>query len=170
MIRTTYRGRAIKVLAARGKPGHVKLVINGYTTNNAWQGDDAQALDWVRQIIDRIEDNGGPGMVAMLIPNQYTAAHWYEPGTVDVNPNGHATRPGSICMCSRCTTDEKSWFAPLPVDACRYCHQTPDNHRNDFDLMNPHSYKEPTDTQRAGRQAAIDDYNDTSYNEDDEAA
>jgi hypothetical protein len=172
MIRTTYRGRAIKVLAARGNPHQRKLVINGRTIHHGWQGDDAQALDWFRQIIDRIEDNGGPGMVAMLIPNQYTGPWWYEPGTIDINPAGHATRPGSICMCSGCTIDDpcggKARYAPLQPDACRYCHQGAHGHKYDADPLNYHSYKEPTEAQRTGRQAAIDDYR-RDDGEDDEA-
>lgn len=171
MIRTTYRGRAIKVLAARGNPHQRKLVIGGRTIHHGWQGDDVQALDWFRQIIDRIEDNGGPGMVAMLIPNQYTEPHWYEPGAIDVNPNGHATRPGSICMCSACTIDDmcggKARYAPLGVDACRYCHQLEDGHKHDAVFLNPHRYTEPTATQREGRQAAIDDYQ-AAVDEDDD--
>ncbi|MFE4915876.1 hypothetical protein ACFRCX_30700 [Streptomyces sp. NPDC056652] len=158
MIRTTYRGRAIKVLSARGKPFHVKLVINGRTINHAWQGDDSQALDWFRRIIDRIEASGGPGMVAMLIPGQYTEPHWWEPGAIDINPKGHATRPGGVCMCSSCVigdpAGDNARFAPLPVDACRYCHQLRDGHRHDIHL-DTHRYTEPTVAQRAGRQEAI---------------
>ncbi|MFF7142264.1 hypothetical protein ACFZB5_13580 [Streptomyces nodosus] len=172
MIRTTYRGRNIKVLAARGKPGHVNLVINGRTIHHAWQGDDAQALDWFRLIIDKIENSGGAGMVAMLIPGQYTEPHWYEPGTIDINPAGHATRPGSTCMCSQCVIDDpcgsKGRHAPLPVDACRYCHQLRDGHQHDIHFLNPHPYTEPTATQQAGRQAAIDDYR--RLDEDDDEA
>lgn len=169
MIRTTYRGRAIKVLAARGKPNHRKMVINGWTVNHAWEGDDTQALDWFRQIIDRIESNGGPGMVPMLIPNQYTEPHWYEPGTIDINPAGHATRPGSICMCSLCVIDDptggKSRYAPLAPDVCRYCHQFSHDHRHDVNPFRPHSYTEPTPEQRDARQAALDEY--ASMNDDD---
>ncbi|HKR51989.1 MAG TPA: hypothetical protein VJT72_20910 [Pseudonocardiaceae bacterium] len=162
MIRTTYRGRAIKVLAARGKPFHRKLVINGYTINHGWQGDDSQALDWFRQIIDKIENSGGAGMVAMLIPGQYTEPHWYEPGAIDINPNRHATRPGGVCTCTRCVIadpcGDKARFAPLPVDACRSCHQIADGHKCDVDFLNPHNYREPTDIQKAGRQAAVDEF------------
>ena len=57
MIRTAYRGRDIKVLKSR-TPGCVKLVINGRIINNGWQGDDAQALDWFRQVIDRLDEHG----------------------------------------------------------------------------------------------------------------
>lgn len=164
MIRTTYRGRPIKVLAARGKPFHRKLVINGYTINHGWQGDDAQALDWFRRIIDNIENSGGAGMVAMLIPGQYTEPHWYERDAIDVNPAGHATQPGGICLCPACTIGDpaggKPRYAPLAPDACRYCHQGLDGHRHDVDFLNPHRYTEPTGQQRAARQAAAgrDDY------------
>ncbi|MFE4420426.1 hypothetical protein [Streptomyces sp. NPDC056817] len=160
MIRTTYRGREVKVLAARGKPFHRKLVINGYTIHHGWQGDDAQGLDWFRLIIDKIENSGGAGMVAMLIPGQYTEPHWYEPGAIDINPAGHATQPGGVCMCSRCVIDDpcggKARYAPLAPDACRYCHQGPDGHKHDVDFLNPHRYTEPTEVQRIGRQAAAD--------------
>ncbi|MCX4885905.1 hypothetical protein [Streptomyces sp. NBC_00847] len=162
MIRTTYRGRPIKVLAARGNPHQRKLVVNGRTIHHGWQGDDVQALDWFRQIIDRIEDSGGAGMVAMLIPGQYTEPHWYEPGAIDVNPRGHATRPGGICACSLCVIDDpcgsKGRYTLLPVDACRYCHQLRDGHKHDAVFLNPHPYTEPTEVQRAGRQAAITEY------------
>lgn len=160
MIRTTYRGRAIKVLAVRGKPLHRKLVINGRTISHGWEGDDIQAADWFRRIIDKIENSGGAGMVAMLIPGQYTEPHWYEPGTIDINPRGHATQPGSICTCSHCVIDDptgsKGRYAPLAPDACRDCHQGRDGHRSDVDPFNHHCYTEPTPVQRAGRQAAAD--------------
>lgn len=160
MIRTTYRGRNIKILKSRTL-GCVKTIINDQIISHGWQGDDAQALDWFRQIIDRIENSGGPGMVAMLIPGQYTEPHWYEPGTIDINSNGHATWPGNICMCSRCTTDDKSWFPPLAPDACRHCHEGPDDHNpRPLSVAGPHRYTEPTAIQRAGRQAAIDEYNE----------
>lgn len=160
MIRTTYRGRPIKVLKSR-TPNCVKLVINDRIISHGWQGDDAQALDWFRRIIDKIEANGGAGMVAMLIPNQYTEPHWYEPGTIDVNPKGHATKPGGVCMCARCTTGEvnvigdQPRFAPLAPDACRYCHQSPAGHRHDVNPLTPHRYTEPTPAQLSGRQAAL---------------
>ena len=156
MIRTTYRGRPIKVLAVRGNPHQRKLVINGQVISHGWQGDDAQALDWFRQIIDRIENSGGAGMVAMLIPGQYTEPHWYEPGTIDINPNGHATRPGNLCMCPTCATDGTPRFAPLTPDACRHCHEGPDEHNpRPLSVAGPHRYTQPTEVQRDGRQAVI---------------
>ena len=162
MIRTTYKGRLIKVLAVRGKPHLRKLVINDRPINHGWQGDDAQALDWFRQIIDLIESNGGAGMVALLIPGQYTGPWWYEPGTIDINPAGHATYPGSICMCSQGVIDDpcggKGRYAPLSVGACRDCHQFSHDHRHDADPLRPHFYAEPTEQQKAGRQAAVDEF------------
>jgi hypothetical protein len=167
MIRTTYRGRAIKVLAARGKPGHVKTIINGQTINHAWQGDDAQALNWFKQIIDQMDAAGGPGNCAHLY---YTAPHWWEPGTFDVNPNGCATQPGGFCLCTRCVIGDvgggKARYAPLHPDACQHCHQLADNHDDDVHLE-WHRYTEPTAQQRAGRQAFIDDCK-PSLDDDDE--
>lgn len=151
MIKTTYRGRAIKILAARGKPGHVRTFINGKPINHAWQGTDEQAVEWFRQIIDQMDAAGGPGNCAERLP--YTEPHWWEPGTFDVNPNGHATRPGSVCLCSRCGTVDKA-YAPLKPNTCRYCHLGPDDHQPSALLpYGPHQYTEPTDTQRVGRQA-----------------
>jgi hypothetical protein len=172
MIRTTYRGRAIRILAVRGKPDQRKLIINGYTTNHGWEGDDQQALDWFKRLIDDLDANGGPGHIASSsrFYNQYTSPHWWEPGAIDINPRGHATAPGGICMCSQCTLPDKARFAPLAVDACRYCHQIPDRHHNGYDLMNTHFYKEPTDAQRAGRQATIDRFNAIPYDDEGEVA
>jgi hypothetical protein len=160
MIRTTYRGRAIKVLAARGNPHQVKLVINGQVINHGWQGDDVQGLDWFRQIIDQMDAAGGPGNCAERL--RYTDPHWWEPGTFDVNPKGHATQPGGVCLCSQCSNDEKAYFPPLAPDACRHCHEGPNDHNpRPLSVAGPHQYTEPTATQRVGRQATIDEYNET---------
>ncbi|MFJ2202397.1 hypothetical protein [Streptomyces violaceusniger] len=166
MIRTTYRGRTIKVLAARGKPGHVRTFINGQIISHAWQGSEQQALDWFRQIIDKIDTSGGPGNSAQTLTGAYTSPRWYEPGTFDVNPNGHATQPGGICLCNECCAVDKSWFPPLKPDACRYCHEGPDNHNpRPLSYAGPHRYTEPTDTQRVGRQAVWDEFNEPEYDE-----
>jgi hypothetical protein len=169
MIRTTYRGRNIKVLAVRSKPHHRKMVINGHTVNHAWQGDDTQAMNWFKQVIDQMDAAGGPGNSAARL--HYTAPHWWEPGTFDVNPNGDATRPGGLCLCSSCIIDDptggKARFAPLHPDACQHCHQLADDHDDDVHLE-WHQYTEPTEVQRAGRQAAIDAYN-TPDDDPDEA-
>lgn len=157
MIRTTYRGREIKVLAARGKPHHRKMVINGHTVHHGWQGDDIQAVNWFKNVIDRL-DAAGPGVPSIEPPY---ARHWWEPGTFDVNPNGHVTPPGGICICSQCVIDDpcgsKGRYTPLAPDACRHCHQLADNHDDDI-FLEWHRYTEPTHQQRTGRQAAIDDY------------
>jgi hypothetical protein len=167
VIRTTYRGRAIKVLAARGKPHHRKMVINGYTVNHAWQGDDVQAVNWFKQIIDQMDAAGGPGVSAARL--HYTAPHWWAPGTFDVNPNGDATQPGGVCLCNRCIIDDpcgsKARFAPLAPDACQHCHQLADGHDDDVHLE-WHRYTEPTEQQRTGRQAAIDEYRQVDEDDD----
>jgi hypothetical protein len=165
LIRTTYRGRAIKILAARRMPGHVRTSINGQTISNAWQGTEQQAVDWFRRVIDKIDAAGGPGN-AHILAGTYTSPHWWEPGTFDVNPYGHVTRPGSVCGCCRCSTVDKSWHAPLQPDACRYCHLGPDNHRPSALLpYGPHPYTEPTDVQRAGRQAVWDEFTGPEHEE-----
>lgn len=160
-MRTVYRGRPLKTLATRGKPGHINLVINGRTTSHGWRGTPEQGIENLQQTIDQLDQAGGPGISAERHP-WATSSHWWEPGTFDVNPAGHATAPGGFCLCTRCVIAEvgggKSRYMPLHPDACRHCHQTPDNHRNDHDLMNVHFYKEPTAVQRAGRQAFISDY------------
>ncbi|MCZ4510425.1 hypothetical protein O3Q52_19975 [Streptomyces sp. ActVer] len=170
MIRTTYKGRSIKVLAARGKPYHRKMVINGYTIHHGWQGDDAQGLNWFKQIIDQMDAAGGPGISAGRL--HYTAPHWWEPGTFDVNPNGCATLPGGFCLCSRCIIGDpcgdKARFAPLPLDACQHCHQQDDGHDDDVHL-HWHRYTAPTEQQRAGRQAYIDQHLAAQDDDPDEA-
>ena len=168
MIRTTYRGRAIKILAARGKPYHRKMVINGYTLNYAWQGDDSQALDWFRRQIDKMDASGGPGNSAQILPG-YTSTFWWEPGTFDVNEARHATQPGGVCLCTQCVIADvgggKARYAPLHPDACQHCHQLEDGHDDDVDFLNTHYYTEPTHAQRTGRQAAIDRYNQSGMDE-----
>lgn len=166
MIRTTYRGRNIKVLAVRGKPNHRKMVINGHTVNHAWQGNDQQGIDWFKLVIDRMDDAGGP---AAAKGHLLYERHWWEPGTFDVNPNGHVTLPGSVCVCSQCVIDDptggKARFTPLAPDACQHCHQTEDAHDDDV-FLDWHRYTDPTAVQRAGRQAAIDEYNERAMDDD----
>ncbi|WP_330328212.1 hypothetical protein [Streptomyces pseudovenezuelae] len=167
MIRTTYRGRAIKVLAARGKPNHRKMVINGWTVNHAWQGDDTQGLNWFKLVIDRMDEAGGP---AAATGHLLYERNWWEPGTFDVNPNGHVTAPGGICICSWCVIDDpcgsKGRYAPLPVDACQHCHQLEDGHDDDV-FLDWHRYTPPTETQRAGRQATVNEYTAMTAMDDD---
>lgn len=161
MIRTTYRGRAIKVLAARGNPHQRKLVINGKTISHGWQGDDIQALDWFKNVIDRL-DATGPGVPNIQPPYE---RHWWVPGTFDVNANGHVTQPGSVCICSQCVIDDmcggKARYAPLAPEACQHCHQLEDGHDDDIFVFEAdwHRYTAPTEQQRAARQGTIDEYN-----------
>lgn len=166
MIRTTYRGRAIKVLAARGNPHQRKMVINGKIIHHGWQSDDIQALNWFRNVIDRLDANG-PGVLTIQAPYE---RHWWEPGTFDVNPNGHVTRPGGVCVCSQCVIDDmcggKARWAPLPLDACQHCHQVEDGHDDDV-FLDWHRYTAPTAVQTAGRQAAIDEYQAMAAGDDD---
>lgn len=169
MIRTTYRGRAIKVLASRGKPYHRKMVINRHTVNYAWQGDDIQAVNWFKQIIDQMDAAGGP---AAATGHLLYERHWWEPGTFDVNPNGHVTLPGSVCVCSQCVIDDacggKARFTPVAPDACQHCHQSEDDHDDDI-FLDWHRYTAPTEQQREARQGAIDDYNAIPYGDEDAA-
>ena len=85
MIRTTYKGRALKIRAARGKPGHVRTEVGGKTISHGWAGTEIQALDNLRTIIDQLDAKGGPGHN----PHD-TTPHWYEPGTYRLNGFGHA--------------------------------------------------------------------------------
>ena len=169
MIRTTYRGRDIKVLAVRGKPHHRKMVINDHTVNHAWQGNDQQGLDWFKLVIDRMDDAGGPaGAKGHLLYER----HWWEAGTFDVNANGHVTLPGSVCVCSQCVIDDptgsKARYAPLAPDACQHCHQLENGHDDDV-FLDWHRYTAPTVQQRAARQGTVDEYNAIPYDDPDEA-
>lgn len=169
MIRTTYRGRAIKVLAVRNKPHHRKMVIGDQIVNHAWQGNDQQGLNWFKQVIDRMDDAGGPTAATGHLLYE---RHWWEPGTFDVNPNGHVTLPGSVCVCSQCVIDDpcgsKARFTPLAPDACQHCHQLADDHDDDV-FLDWHPYTPPTEQQRTYRQGAIDDYNNPRDDDPSEA-
>nr|WSX25539.1 hypothetical protein OG690_38295 [Streptomyces tubercidicus] len=93
MIRTTYKGRDIKILKGR-QPGHVRTFIGGQIISHAWQGTEVQALDWFRQVIDKIDTNG-PGNN----PHE-TSPRWYEPGTYTLNKFGHViAKNGGACCC-----------------------------------------------------------------------
>lgn len=69
MIRETYQGRELKILKS-STPGHVKQVVGGRIVNNRWQGSEQQAIENLRDIIDRLDDNG-PGHII------YEAPHWW---------------------------------------------------------------------------------------------
>ena len=99
MIRTSYRGRDIKILAAR-RSGQYRVQINGHQIHNGFETvGEIYALDWLRGLIDRI-DQRGPGN------NPYeTAEFWYEPGTYRLNKRGHAIAlNGTGCCCDLCLT------------------------------------------------------------------
>ncbi|MFD6552779.1 hypothetical protein [Streptomyces sp. NPDC058398] len=154
---TTYKGRTIKALAVRNKPHLRKMVINGRTVSHGWQGTKDQALDWFKNVIDKM-DADGPGRSTLQAPYE---RHWWEPGTFDVNPAGHVTPPGGICLCKPCVIDDpcgsKGRYAPLHPDACQHCHQLEGAHYDDV-FLDWHRYTAPTEQQRAGRQAAIDEF------------
>lgn len=96
MIRTTYKGREVKVLAAR-RPNQYRVQVNGHQIHNGLEGSELGALDWLRAYIDRI-DQRGPGN-----NRAETATWWYEPGTYQVNGFGHAIAlDGSGCICDAC--------------------------------------------------------------------
>lgn len=97
MIRTTYKGRELKVLAAR-RPGQYRIQVNGHQIHNGLETvAEVYALDWIRNIIDDI-DRRGPGN------NPYeTQPLWYEPGTYRLNQAGHVIGlDGSGCICDGC--------------------------------------------------------------------
>lgn len=98
MIRTTYRGRELKILAARGKPNHVRQFVGGQIVHHGFLGTEIQALDNLRSIIDRIDDKGGPGHD----PFHWTP-NWYAPGTYALNGFGHViAKGGGGCLCDLC--------------------------------------------------------------------
>lgn len=149
MIRTTYRGREIKILKSR-TPHCVKTHIGGHIISRAWQGNEIQALDWFRRYIDRIDANGGPGH------NPYeTGPHWYAPGTFDTNQAGHAIAPGGACTCNACLHCPEKNIPRAQVGSCQHCHLTQDIHgRQHTDLAGWHPWTAPTPEQTKGRMRA----------------
>jgi hypothetical protein len=154
---TTYKGRVIKALAVRNKPHLRKLVINGHTVFHGWQGTKDQGIDWFKNVIDKM-DADGPGL-SSLQPRY--ERHWWVAGTFDVNPAGHVTPPGGVCLCKQCIIDDpcgsKGRYAPLAPDACQHCHQPEAGHDNDI-FLDWHRYTAPTEQQRTARQAVVDEF------------
>src|SRR3954471_23878134 len=148
MIRTTYKGRDIKVLKST-TPHCVKTFIGGHILSHAWQGTELQAADWFRQIIDRIDVNGPGG-------NPYeTSPHWYAPGTFDTNQHGHVIAPGGACTCNTCLTFPEKNVPRAEVNSCRHCHLTERDHARQFtDLAGWHTWTAPTPEQTKGRMRA----------------
>jgi hypothetical protein len=98
VIRSTYKGREVKILAAR-RPGQYRVQVNGHQIHNGIESTEIGALDWLRSLIDRI-DQRGPGN------NPYeTSPFWYEPGTYRLNKRGHVVAlNGTGCVCDLCLT------------------------------------------------------------------
>ena len=148
MIRTTYKGRQIKILKS-STPNCVKTSIGDQTISHAWQGTDVQALDWFRQIIDRI-DQRGPGNNPT-----YAQPHWYEPGTFDTNHAGHAIAPGGACTCNTCLQQPEKNVSRAQVGSCQHCHLTEREHGRQYtELAGWHQWTAPTATQTKGRMRA----------------
>jgi len=148
VIRTTYRGRDIKILKSR-TPGHVKTFVGGQVINHADPGTDLQALDVLRLIIDRIDANG--------VGNNptYTRPYWYAPGTFDLNGNGHAIAPGGACTCNTCLADPARNVPRAEVGSCQHCHLTEGDHGRQYtDLAGWHPWTAPTPEQTKGRMRA----------------
>lgn len=148
MIRTTYKGREIKILKST-TPHCVKTLVGGHVISHAFQGDEIQALDWFRRAIDGI-DAKGPGDN----PRE-TLPHWYAPGTFDVNARGHVIAPGGACICNTCLeTPEKNVPCTDPT-ACQHCPIPQATHARQFtDLVGWHPWAPPTTEQTKGRMRA----------------
>ncbi|MBT2508822.1 hypothetical protein J7I98_23630 [Streptomyces sp. ISL-98] len=148
MIRTTYRGRELKVTKSR-TPGCVKTHVNGHVINHGDPVSEACAFDTLRRIIDKLDTNGGPGHN----PRE-TSPFWYEPGTYDVNGYGHATAPGGVCPCPLCEA-QPDRNQPADPDACRYCRLAERPHaRQHTDGVGWHAWTAPTIEQTRGRMRA----------------
>jgi hypothetical protein len=75
MLRETYKGRELKILACRPrKPNHVRQVVGGRTVNHAWWGTEEEAMENLKLIIDRLDEHGPRGTL-------YEAPHWWPPIT-----------------------------------------------------------------------------------------
>lgn len=148
MIRTTYKGRDIKILKST-TPYCVKTFIGSHVISHAWQGDEIQALDWFRQAVDRI-DQRGPGN------NPYeTLPHWYAPGTFDMNRRGHVIAPGGACACNTCLASPEKNVPRAEVDSCQHCHLAERDHARQYtELAGWHQWTAPTPEQTKGRMRA----------------
>lgn len=148
MIRTTYNGRDIKILKSR-TPHCVKTHIGGKVINHAWQGNEVQALDWFRRIIDRIDANGVGNNPTYALP------HWYAPGTFDTNHAGHPIPPGGYCTCNACLLAPEKNTPRAEVGSCQHCHLTERDHGRQYtELAGWHPWTAPTPEQTKGRMLA----------------
>ena len=57
MIRTTYKGRELKILKAR-TPGHVRQFVGGQVVHHGFVGTEEQALNHLKLIIDKLDERG----------------------------------------------------------------------------------------------------------------
>lgn len=148
MIRTTYKGREIKILKS-ATPGHVKTFIASHVISHAYQGDEIQALDWFRRAIDRIDINGPGGNPYEPLP------HWYAPGTFDVNGRGHVITPGGACTCNTCLESPEKNVPCTDPTACQHCRIPQATHaRQHTELVGWHQWTAPTPEQTKGRMLA----------------
>lgn len=148
MIRTTYKGREIKILKSR-TPHHVKTFVGGQVINHADPVSEVVALDALRLIIDRIDAKGIGNNPTHVLP------HWYEPGTFDTNHYGHAIPPGGACCCDLCLMWPAKNISRAEVGSCRHCHLTEQAHgRQHTDLAGWHPWTAPTSEQIKGRMLA----------------
>lgn len=148
MVRTTYKGREIKILKST-TPDCVKTFIGGKVISHAFQGDDVQALDWFRRAIDRIDQQGVGNNPYEPLP------HWYAPGTFDTNHAGHAIAPGGACTCDLCLSRPAKNVSRAVVGSCQHCHLTERGHgRQHTDLAGWHQWTAPTPGQTKGRMLA----------------
>lgn len=148
MIRTTYKGRDIKILKSR-TPNHVKTHVGGHVINHADPVSEVVALDTLRLIIDRIDAKGVGNNPS------YAAPHWYEPGTFDTNLYGHPIAPGGACCCDLCLAWPHKNVPRAEVGSCRHCHLTEAVHGRQYtDLVGWHQWTAPTPEQTKGRMLA----------------
>jgi hypothetical protein len=148
MIRTTYKGRDIKILKS-STPGCVKTHIGGTIISHGFQGTDANAFDWFRAMIDRI-DRSGPGS-----NSHETGAHWYASGTFDTNAFGHVIAPGGACCCNTCLASPERNVSRAEAGSCQHCHLTDRDHGRQYtDLIGWHQWTAPTPEQTKGRMRA----------------
>ncbi|WNI19205.1 hypothetical protein [Actinacidiphila sp. ITFR-21] len=148
MIRTTYKGRDIKILKSTTS-NCVKTFVGGHVISHAWQGDEIQALDWFRREIDRI-DAKGPGSNP-----QETLPHWYAPGTFDLNGRGHVIAPGGACTCNTCLASPEKNVPCTDTTACQHCPIPQATHARQFtELVGWHPWVAPTPEQIKGRMQA----------------
>lgn len=148
MIRTTYKGREIKILKSR-TPGCVKTHVGGHVINHGDPVSEVVALDALRLIIDRI-DARGPGN------NPYeTLPHWYAPGSFDVNARGHVITPGGACACNTCLESPEKNVPCTDPTVCQHCPIPQAGHARQYtDLVGWHPWTAPTPEQIKGRMRA----------------